>query len=1069
MKLNNYLRIALFLVGILYATHLLNAQSREHNYIAGRTFKDNVCSRTELCYYDGLGRLSESLSLNASPTGKHHVFLYEYDGLGREVRQWLPFPVTSTDSDYVPVDVLKNGVPLIYSDRKPYSLNEYEPSPLNRVSRRYGPGMEWQDKEKGIGTEYLSSLSSIALYSCLYYEVENFPNDMSVRLSCKPVSCTDMFRVTLQRGEDGEETLNFTNGRGETVLTRQVEGNISYDTYYVHDLYGNLRVVLPPMASDLLDTSMDDTVAVDSILSEYAYLYQYDSRHRCIAKKLPGCEWIYYVYDTADRLIFMQDGVCRSRGEWVFTIPDMEGRVCLKGICRNDFQVWNAPLGTSVVGVAKVAAGLCDTVGLGGSGYSVTGFSLVSPTLLAINYYDDYSFLDTSLLSAHKVFLLGDSCVSGFSPISSCIPRGLPTGAVYMCLDGDSAVSINCSVSYYDSLERIVQTKSLNHRGGYDMSYLSYNLSGELLAEERIHHACNGEEPLTERFVYTYDLMGRLLTTSCQLNDSSPFLLADNKYDELGHLQRNKRNGHPSMQTEYSYNVRSWLSKLSGPLFAQKLYYNDGMGIARYNGNISAMTCQYGSESSECGYKFEYDGLNRLTNAFYGEGSALSSNSHRFDEQVTDYDKQGNILGLLRYGRTSLSGYGLIDNLNLTYHGNQLQSVYDNATNSAYGNGMDFKDGASQSQEYVYDANGNLIQDLNKNITCITYNCLNLPSRIEFGDGNSISYVYDAEGTKLRTTHIIGNDTTLTDYCGNLIYENGVAKTLLVEGGYISLSDNKYHFYFQDHQGNNRVVADENGTIEEVNDYYPFGGTFASSSGSVQPYKYNGKELDRKNGLDWYDYGARHYDPVLGRFMTVDPMAEEYYSISLYAYCLSNPIKLIDPDGKAAQIPPFFLGTANPLVTTGSRMTMLGTADKVVKALPKEEHHIIPRSLGKHDVVKAAREGGFKLEGKENKMTVDKFSKATGEGQHGKHPKYTEQLRKEFEKYAEGNPNASPEQSANFVRGKVSNAKNAIENNPNTKVNDLELKSLTLPTDGIKVTKPLEPIKPVKAINPWDA
>ena len=78
------------------------------------------------------------------------------------------------------------------------------------------------------------------------------------------------------------------------------------------------------------------------------------------------------------------------------------------------------------------------------------------------------------------------------------------------------------------------------------------------------------------------------------------------------------------------------------------------MGIARYNGNISAMTCQYGSESSECGYKFEYDGLNRLTNAFYGEDSALSLNSHRFDEQVTGYDKQGNILRLLRYGRTSL-------------------------------------------------------------------------------------------------------------------------------------------------------------------------------------------------------------------------------------------------------------------------------------------------------------------------------------------------------------------------------------------------------------------------------
>ena len=161
-------------------------------------------------------------------------------------------------------------------------------------------------------------------------------------------------------------------------------------------------------------------------------------------------------------------------------------------------------------------------------------------------------------------------------------------------------------------------------------------------------------------------------------------------------------------------------------------------------------------------------------------------------------------------------------------------------------------------------------------------------------------------------------------------------------------------------------------------------------------------------------------------------------------------------------------GTANPLMTTGSRITMLGTADKVVRTLPKEEHHIIPRSLGKHDVVKAAREGGFKLEGKENKITVDKFSKATGEGQHGKHPRYTKQLEKKLDNFAKENPKASPEQSADFIKGEVSNAKNAIESNPNTKINDLELKNLTLPTDGIKVIKPRVPVVPIKVVNPYE-
>ena len=119
---------------------------------------------------------------------------------------------------------------------------------------------------------------------------------------------------------------------------------------------------------------------------------------------------------------------------------------------------------------------------------------------------------------------------------------------------------------------------------------------------------------------------------------------------------------------------------------------------------------------------------------------------------------------------------------------------------------------------------------------------------------------------------------------------------LLTDEGYVTLSDSKYHYYLKDHQGNNRVVINQSGTVEETNHYYPFGGVFASS-GNVQPYKYNGKELDAKKGLNWYDYGARHYDAALGRFTTVDPSAENYYSTSPFTYCLNNPLNYIDPLG----------------------------------------------------------------------------------------------------------------------------------------------------------------------------
>ena len=194
--------------------------------------------------------------------------------------------------------------------------------------------------------------------------------------------------------------------------------------------------------------------------------------------------------------------------------------------------------------------------------------------------------------------------------------------------------------------------------------------------------------------------------------------------------------------------------------------------------------------------------------------------------------------------------------------------------------------------EYEYDENGNLTKDLNKKKTAIQYNCLNLSIRVMFENSNTISYLYDAAGRKLRTVHFLEGDSVTTDYCGNVVYENGVPQILLTEVGYVSLTDGKYHYYLKDHQGNNRVVVDEEGTVEEVNHYYPFGGVF-SSTGDAQPYKYNGKELDRKGGLDWYDYGARYYDAALGRWHVVDPMSEKYYGVSPYLYCANNPILFV--------------------------------------------------------------------------------------------------------------------------------------------------------------------------------
>ena len=605
-------------------------------------------------------------------------------------------------------------------------------------------------------------------------------------------------------------------------------------------------------------------------------------------RKLPGCDAVRYVYDKADRLIFVQDGNLKGQGRWRFTIPDALGRTVLSGLCSEPLPVDGSAVEAEFTGSGSYKG---YAVKVGGTVRALSG-----SRLLTVNYYDNYDFLGKNGFPAYAYDSSMES--SGYGTKSDA--RGMLTGSV-TGLAGDGAGQLY-SVVYYDRRSRPVQRQSSNSLGGKETEYTAYNFTGQPTRLRHVHTA-QGKAARTEVRTYSYDHAGRLLTVKHKLDALGEVTLVNNVYDDLGRLQSKSLHGSAVNKQTYTYNIRGWLTGVSGSKFTQNLYYNTGNGVAKYNGSISSMTWKAGNESTVRGYKFTYDGLDRLLNAIYGETAGISTNANRFSENVTNYDKNGNIKGLQRYGQTGASAYGLIDNLTFTLNGNRLNRVDDAVTASTYGGGFEFKDGVKQANEYAYDANGNLTKDLNKGITGISYNCLNLPNAVTFSDGSTITYTYGADGTKLRTVHKIGSATTTTDYCGNVIYENGVQKLLLTEEGYVTLSDSKYHYYLKDHQGNNRVVINQSGTVEETNHYYPFGGVFASA-GSIQPYKYNGKEFDNKKGLNWYDYGARHYDAALGRFTTNDRFAEKYYSMSPYQYGANNPVNNIDVNGDTIVVNP---------------------------------------------------------------------------------------------------------------------------------------------------------------------
>jgi RHS repeat-associated protein len=411
-----------------------------------------------------------------------------------------------------------------------------------------------------------------------------------------------------------------------------------------------------------------------------------------------------------------------------------------------------------------------------------------------------------------------------------------------------------------------------------------------------------------------------------------------NQYDELGQLKNKKVGGDVAtdignsigIQTvDYTYNIRGWLTQINDPsslgadLFSFKINYNKvGHGATPlYNGNISETEWKTQSDNSLRWYKYGYDNLNRITSGID------NTSDQRYSLQSIAYDKNGNITSLLRKGHVvanPVSGnstdFGIMDNLTYSYqtNSNKLLKVADAAGTDTYG----FKDdavntAADTADDYTYDVNGNLTTDSNKAITNISYNHLNLPTQVTFSSGN-IQYIYDATGVKLKK--IVSTGTT-TEYAGNYIYENGNLQFFNTPEGYaepINVGNYtlgfKHTYQYKDHLGNIRLsykdLNQNTGAISlsivEENNYYPFGlkhkGYNGGSNGQRHhKYMFGGKELQDEivgsSSFEVYDFGARNYDAALGRWMNLDPLAEQMRRHSPYNYAFDNPIYFIDPDG----------------------------------------------------------------------------------------------------------------------------------------------------------------------------
>lgn len=894
----------------------MSAQICDHNYVKVTTATSlSGGSRATVIYYDDLGREEQTVMVGGSPAGGSIVSAKEYDEYGRVARSWLQGAVSgNTTGSYVGLGTLEGCVTSSNdNDAKPYSLTQYEASPLNRPVAQYGPGAAWQaGSGHSVRTEYLLNISGDAALNCKRYTAGITATAGGITASITNSGDWGSGALTVSKvtDEDGLPTYMFYDRNGEVVLSRQVvtagSNSVSYDTYYIRDEWGNLQAVLPPMASDQLRNT-GTYAGTHTAIANYAYLYCYDNRYRQVGKKLPGCAWVYIIYDRSDAPILTQDGNQRASHEWSAVVPDAWGRPCVSGTITS--TAYNPA--SSISSCVKASRSV-------GAVYTFSGMSFTFQKVLTETFYDDYTFIGNTAFPSFLTY----SADNEYGIRETARPVGLQTGVKSLLLN-DTGSSYIYKATYYDYHKKPIQTRSTNHLGGAETEWALYDLPGRMTKSKHTHVAPN-RAAHTQYEVYTYDAWDRLLTHTHRLDDAVPVTIASYSYDPIGRLSANQRNGAAGLTSSYSYNVRSWLKTISNTRFSQSLYYNTGRSGSTtpvcWNGDISSM--EWSLDGTACSYDYKYDRLHRLTDAKYDDGSGYT------EAFMTNYgyDKNGNIDGIMRQAITMDYEVAPLDEMALYYTGNQLRSITNFASPDDFEDYTPYPVSDSENA-YSYDQNGNTTKDLDRNISSIQYNLLNLPYRITYTDGSTATYTYNSLGEKLQVAYATsgltvslpaanmaeqealggsesrsprsGMPNTTVDYCGNLVYNGtGLSRILLGGEGYCQLVNGSpsYYFFIKDHLGSTRAVVRQDGGAIQCSQYYPYGKSW--EGGYSQPYLYNGKEIDMMHGLEWYDYGARMYEPGICRFMTMDPLCEKYYSISPYAYCGNNPVNRIDPDGR---------------------------------------------------------------------------------------------------------------------------------------------------------------------------
>jgi RHS repeat-associated protein len=669
-------------------------------------------------YFDGLGRLVQTVNRENTSTGtpKDIVVPVEYDELGREVYKYNPYAqttgVNASNGKFKldPFTDQYNFYTSINRDNEHvfYNRKVYEPSPLNRVSKVFAAGDTWMKtendaNEKAVRQKYLvnNSNDAVRIWSIANNSLTYSNGDLTTNIpSTSGAYLPGDLLKTVTLDENGNAIVEYKDKEGKVILRKVQSGTINEDysgylgflcTYYIYDVFNQLRFVISPKAVAAIQPTWDLTSASGAI-SELCFRYEYDGRKRIIAKKVPGAAWSYLIYDRRDRLVFMQDGNMGLKNQWLTTLYDQLNRPAVTGMITYvgapaSLQAYvDAHTGSGTVGGITIGgsaavdltinqreigrasyiasnsitfnpefeseAGAEFTAEIGGSS-GIENIEIVDNPIpdintfipLIITYYDKNVLSNKSYTTSYNANLdasgSGDPYYETPPSTSNQFIAGMVTGSkVRVIENADDLTAGNwlATANFYDEKGRVIQIQKDNYKGGNDISTNLYDFSGKILSKYLAHqNPASTSSTVRVRTKYKYDHTGGLIEIRKAINDdiTKETVIAKNQYDDLGRLLNKQLGQKKDANGNYT----------TSPIQVSDFAYNSRgwlRGVNKdYSNNIGTTSDRW------FGFELNYDwGFG--TNQFNGNISGTKWRSNGDGERRSfgyTYDKVNRILG----------------------------------------------------------------------------------------------------------------------------------------------------------------------------------------------------------------------------------------------------------------------------------------------------------------------------------------------------------------------------------------------------------------------------------------